>query len=145
MKNSKPLAIISDLDGTIVKANPLRDPYDLTQVMTDEPIMRIIHLMYGLRDLYMGNAEFLFVTARGTRGQDETQDGLTEHVGEPYKLFMRDERDDSEDHLMKADTYVRKIQDFYDVHYVFEDNLECVAMWRSFGLTTLAVSELCLG
>lgn len=53
----------------------------------------------------------------------------------PDEIFMRRAKDFSKDWEVKKEIWQTQIRPFYEVLGVFEDRADCVAMWRSFGLT----------
>lgn len=83
----------------------------------------------------------LIVTARNEEFRQQTVDWINQHIGiKNYKLLMRNkqESDDSTpDVEVKRRIFNEKIYGRFDVLAAFDDKLENVQLWRSFGITGL--------
>lgn len=147
---SKPLAIVSDIDGTLaVRTHERPDPYAMELVGLDAPNQPIVDLLKILR--YNYSAQVILVTARenidfhGTNTYDETAKWLNRY-GIPWDvMLMRAAKDYRNDAELKREFYVKHIEPYYDVKYVLDDRdsdeAPVVRMWRSLGLTCLAVAD----
>lgn len=138
MKKKK--AIIVDMDGTIcenVTGRPWYGEGAADGMMTDAPYTDIINMLRTYLENY--EMQLLILT-----GRNDTKDvraatlaWLETNWFYPDKLFMRKPGDYSKTAAFKEKTYVEKIEPYYDVIMVFEDNNACVQMFRDKGLLVL--------
>lgn len=139
MKKKKK-AIIVDMDGTIcenVTGRPWYGEGAADGMMTDAPYTDIINMLRTYLENY--EMQLLILT-----GRNDTKDvraatlaWLETNWFYPDKLFMRKPGDYSKTAAFKEKTYVEKIEPYYDVIMVFEDNNACVQMFRDKGLLVL--------
>ncbi len=138
MKKKK--AIIVDMDGTIcenVTGRPWYGEGAADGMMTDAPYTDIINMLRTYLENY--EMQLLILT-----GRNDTKDvraatlaWLETNWFYPDKLFMRKPGDYSKTAAFKEKTYVEKIEPYYNVIMVFEDNNACVQMFRDKGLLVL--------
>lgn len=136
----KKKAIIVDMDGTIcenVTGRPWYGEGAADGMMTDAPYTDIINMLRTYLENY--EIQLLILT-----GRNDTKDvraatlaWLETNWFYPDKLFMRKPGDYSKTAAFKEKTYVEKIEPYYDVVMVFEDNNACVQMFRDKGLIVL--------
>lgn len=136
----KKKAIIVDMDGTIcenVTGRPWYGEGAADGMMTDAPYTDIINMLRTYLENY--EMQLLILT-----GRNDTKDvraatlaWLETNWFYPDKLFMRKPGDYSKTAAFKEKTYVEKIEPYYDVIMVFEDNNACVQMFRDKGLLVL--------
>lgn len=136
----KKKAIIVDMDGTIcenVTGRPWYGEGAADGMMTDAPYTDIINMLRTYLENY--EIQLLILT-----GRNDTKDvraatlaWLETNWFYPDKLFMRKPGDYSKTVAFKEKTYVEKIEPYYDVVMVFEDNNACVQMFRDKGLIVL--------
>lgn len=136
----KKKAIIVDMDGTIcenVTGRPWYGEGAADGMMTDAPYTDIINMLRTYLENY--EIQLLILT-----GRNDTKDvraatlaWLETNWFYPDKLFMRKPGDYSKTAAFKEKTYVEKIEPYYDVVMVFEDNNACVQMFRDKGLLVL--------
>lgn len=136
----KKKAIIVDMDGTIcenVTGRPWYGKGAADGMMTDAPYTDIINMLRTYLENY--EIQLLILT-----GRNDTKDvraatlaWLETNWFYPDKLFMRKPGDYSKTAAFKEKTYVEKIEPYYDVVMVFEDNNACVQMFRDKGLIVL--------
>lgn len=132
---SKPKAIIVDIDGTLAKMNN-RSPYDYSKVDTDilnKPI-------YDLVDLYrMTGREVLIVSGRDGSCRKITEKWLTDNYVFYTEFFMREVGNREKDDIIKNRIFNEHIRNNYNVEIVIDDRDRCIRMWRNLGLTCLQV------
>lgn len=136
-KNTIGNTIIVDIDGTLAHNDGHREWYDGTKVINDKPIWPIINIV---NTYFEKGYNILVVSGReGTevcRGQ--TAKWLDEYI-KYHELFMRSEKDNREDSIIKKEIYDAHIKDRYDVEFVLDDRDQVVKLWRELGLKCLQV------
>ena len=145
---SKPEAVIFDLDGTLAHANE-RGWFEYKEVIFDsvDQIVARSLILYQERGF-----KIIILTAR----ENKTFDGpilncinvleLTElwlkENKIPYDyIFMREEFDSRKDSPVKLDLFDKHIRDNFNVQLVFEDRDKPVELFRSLGIKTYQVQE----
>lgn len=66
---------------------------------------------------------------------------MRKHNLVPDFLFMRADKDQRKDSLVKAEIFHRDIEPYFDVRYVVDDRPQVVDMWRDLGLPVMAVRD----
>ncbi len=134
-------AIICDLDGTIAIHNG-RSPFDYMKCETDsvnQPVADIVKMFAA------SAYTILYVSGRESICREQTINWLRIKglplVGEQHKLFMRKERDNRKDNIVKLEIFDGYIRNHYNVSFVLDDRDQVVKMWRGLGLTCLQVAE----
>ena len=137
---------IVDIDGTLALRDG-RDPYDYESAWQDVPndrVIRVVKLLSsaGCTIVYFTGREER--SSRGTSTRCVTQNWLNEHVGVPGTLYMRSERDNRKDSVVKAEMLHQLLgemqSDKSSVLCVIDDRQQVVDMWRSEGLLCLDVA-----
>lgn len=135
-----PMAIITDLDGTLaifeyLSGLKLRSPYDASKADLDiicKPVAEALRAFFNL------GYEIIFVSGREDKFRKPTEAFLrncSEQFGFTYdKLFMRQTNDYRKDTEIKSEIYEREILGKYNVLAVFDDRKSVLKMWRSKGL-----------
>ena len=137
MLNNK--AIIVDVDGTIahrVGDNP-RDPYDMTRVVEDEydPIIG------GITQIYReAGFDIIVVSARTEEAREGTIQFMVNNDFEFDALFMRQNKDNRKDSIVKTEIFQNDIAGNWDIEFVLDDRDQTVEAWRELGLKTLQVA-----
>jgi hypothetical protein len=135
---NKTPAIISDLDGTLIKMCH-RDIHDAKKAYGDMPIPHIKEML----EMYHNNYTIIFVTGRNEQYRDVTEKWIANNMiyGFSYILYMRPFGDKREDTEIKTEIYNQNIKDNYDVKFVLEDRDRCVCEWRRIGVPCLQVAD----
>ena len=145
----KKTAIICDLDGTLCDTSHrlhfITDPkkkkdWDAFYAgMVDDPINiwcdTIVHLAS------QNGIAILYVTGRPDTYCGVTLNWLRQHDCPINGLYMRKEKDNREDSVVKKEIYETQLKDNYDVLFCLEDRSQVVKMWRSLGLVCLQCQE----
>ncbi|MBD2753557.1 phosphatase domain-containing protein [Spirosoma validum] len=154
-----PRCILVDIDGTVAdKGDQIhggrihggRSPFDWHRVGEDTPKWPIINLVKAMR---ASGYAIVFFSGRDAVCRFETTVWLNEHFGwqsestaaEPtagsdYELFMRSEKDNRKDSIIKQELFERHILGRYYVEFVVDDRQQVVDMWRrTLGLTCVQV------
>jgi len=134
-----PNAILCDLDGTLaLRGN--RNPYDASTCEEDQINPAVQQIIEASTSVFYGDA-LLLVSGRSEQYRPETQRWLKAHGISYAALYMRPEGDNRKDVVVKQELYEQHIAGKYNVKFVLDDRNQCVALWRSLGLTALQVAD----
>jgi predicted kinase len=137
-KPGTPYAVLVDIDGTVALKGA-RSPFDETRVHEDRPNVPVIEVV---RQESAAGKRVIFMSGRTDACRAATEEWLRVHFGVPWEaLHMRPAGDTRKDSVVKRELFDRHVRDRYDVRRVYDDRDQVVAMWRSLGLTCLAVAE----
>lgn len=132
---TKPKAIIVDIDWTIAKMTT-RDPYTYNEeLMTDVPRREIINIVNMYRDNWY---KILIFTWRKEEWDVWTKLRLKEHNVDFDVFECRKELDDRADTIIKKE-FFNKYKDNYNIELCIDDRDWVVAMYRAMWLTVLQV------
>lgn len=136
----KQKVIICDIDGTVALRGD-RGPYDWSRVGEDKPNWPVIQTLAALQWFHYWPV--VFVSGRMEQCRKATEKWLNEHVDsrEPWHLFMRQDKDNRSDVIVKREIYCRDIEPHFDVRLVFDDRNSVVKMWRELGLPCMQVAD----
>lgn len=159
---SKPKAILCDLDGTLSHRAILKHPqphmrsyfdtkeYDLDDI---DPFLQPVLESIMLRPKSPETPRIIFVSGRKTATRDDTLRFLDRafypfRLGTDYELLMRDEtvdrhdgKDDPDDRV-KYRVFDEYIRNNYNVLGVFDDRKRVVALWEALGLRVANMGSL---
>ena len=135
-----PKCVLVDIDGTVAQMDGRR-AYDWHRVREDKPKWNVINLVKSLKN---HGYRIIFFSGRDGVCHADTSAWLTRHFGwhenADFRLFMRAEKDQRKDSIVKKELFGRHIQGKYFVEMVIDDRDQVVAMWRKeLGLTCLQV------
>lgn len=137
-KPGTPPAVLVDIDGTVALKGA-RSPFDETRVHEDRPNLPVIE---AVRQEHATGQRVIFMSGRTDACRGATEEWLRVHVGVPWEaLHMRPAGDMRKDSVVKRELFDAHVREHYDVRRVYDDRGQVVAMWRSLGLTCLAVAE----
>lgn len=134
--NTKPSAIIVDIDGTLAKMNG-RSPYDWHRVGEDSvnnPVASIVGWACDYKQ------KIIVMSGRDAICRPETMKWLENNCLTPDLLLMRQEKDQRKDNIVKAELFDQYVRHNYNVKFVLDDRNQVVDMWRAMGLTCLQVA-----
>lgn len=136
----KQKVIICDIDGTVA-LRVHRGPYDWGRVSQDSPNWPVIQTLECV-SLAM-QRPVVFVSGRKERCREATEAWIEDHIDtwDPWVLFMRQDKDDRSDVIVKREIYCRDIEPRFDVRLVFDDRNSVVKMWRELGLPCMQVAD----
>jgi len=131
-------AIMVDIDGTIATMTGRR-PFEWHRVGEDQPNMFVLDTVLALTNIR--NGHIVFMSGRDAVCRTETEQWLKRHFGLmiPYDLFMRTERDQRPDWIVKREMYMSHVYPRYQITHVFDDRQAVVRMWNAIGLNVLQV------
>ncbi len=138
---SLPAAFLVDLDGTIAHNGGHRGFFDWAKVGDDEPVSAIIEIVKGMK---AAGLQPIYVSGRDAVCYAETYDWIADHVDErdQITLFMRAERDQRKDSIIKLEIFDREIRNNYNVRFCLDDRNQVVRAYRDvLGLTVLQVRD----
>lgn len=135
-----PKCVLVDIDGTVAQMNG-RMAYDWKRVSEDKPKWNVINVVKSLKN---HGYRIIFFSGRDSACHTDTSAWLTQHFGWQegldFQLFMRKEKDQRKDSIVKREMFDTHIRDQYFVEMVIDDRDQVVAMWRKeLGLTCLQV------
>jgi phosphoglycolate phosphatase-like HAD superfamily hydrolase len=149
---SRALAIIVDLDGTLCNAKhrlhhiekKLKDWVAFfTAAKDDVPNRWCIELIRAFGRI--PGYSILFVTGRGEEDRKLTQDWLDKNIPasimDASTLFMRPAANNEKDTVVKAKIFAEKIEPFFDVVFAVEDRGSIVKMWRELEVPCLQCDD----
>lgn len=138
-KDSKPLAIICDIDGTVALLGD-RNPHDASTALEDalnHPVANVLEV-YSHQTLF--DVRLIMLTGRSEKYRDVTEQWLQKYGITHYEhLYMRGAEDRRKDYEVKREVYENDIAPRYDVLFVLEDRDQVVKMWREIGVTCFQV------
>jgi len=129
-------AIIVDIDGTLAKKGD-RGIFDWKKVEVDTlniPVARLVEAMkrFGYK--------IILLSGRDSLCRPETERWLKANSVEYDHLFMRVEKDNRKDSIIKEELYRQNIEGKFHVEFVLDDRDQVVEMWRkTLGLICLQV------
>ena len=134
----RPNAVVVDIDGTICTRCD-RDPFDLTRVGGDLPIIDTLRVVQGMEHQYA----IVYLTARGEESREETSRWLDKHDLSSWfrPLFMRARGDRRDDEVIKREIYEEQIKPHYNVKIALDDNPHVIKMWRDLGVLGWQVAD----
>lgn len=136
-----PKAILVDIDGTVAKMNGKRGPFEWHRVGEDD-----FHevVMLSVLGLYAAGYKVIFLSGRDSICQGETCEWIGRsplNVIEGWDIFMRAEKDQRKDTVVKRELFDAHVRGKYDVHVVFDDRPSVARMWRDLGLNVIQIGN----
>ncbi|WP_159795737.1 phosphatase domain-containing protein [Puerhibacterium puerhi] len=132
---SKPPAIIVDLDGTLAHNVTGREFFGkgLERVYEDDVDPNVNFVV----NAFFGDAEVIFMSGRNESARDETERWLTEKADwwpDEYRLFMRADGDYRPDFIVKAELFDKHVRHEFNVKLALDDRDQVVNLWRGMGI-----------
>ena len=134
---SKPKAIIVDIDGTLTIIGKHRGPFDWDKVGYDIPKPVIIELVRR----YSLDHQIIILTGREEIARDETVTWLNNHNISWHKLLMRPDNDFRRGDILKEEIFWSEIAPYYNVQFALEDTPKIIRLWQSIGVEVLALGN----
>lgn len=136
-----PETFLCDLDGTLASADH-RDVYDYSLVSTDMPNESTVTVVNSLLD---SGHNVVFMSGREDVCYHDTMKWLQKHLKFPEGisplLYMRKERDNRPDVIVKVELFNTFIRGQFNMIGVFDDRPSVCRMWRDMGLKVLQVGD----
>lgn len=142
----KPAAFLVDIDGTLAHMRKYRGPFDWHKVHLDDVDDVIAFVVDAIRH----GSEFtegangdpikvIVMSGRDESSRVKTEDWLDRHGIWFDQLYMRPEKDQRKDNIIKEELFNAYVRDNYDVRFVLDDRNQVVDMWRAKGIKCLQV------
>lgn len=135
--NTKPTAVIVDIDGTLAHNDGHRSFYDYSQVMGDKPVWHVIDAANGLNTVH----HTIVVSGRKAECREDTEAWLLVHGIQYDEFYMRADGDDRADTIVKMEILRDKIAPKYEVIAAIDDRPSVCEMWRKVGIPTFQVGD----
>ena len=135
--NTKPTAVIVDIDGTLAHNDGHRSFYDYTQVMGDKPVWHVIDAANGLNTTH----HTIVVSGRKAECREDTEAWLLAHGIQYDEFYMRADGDDRADTIVKMEILRDKIAPHYEVIAAIDDRPAVCEAWRKMGIPTFQVGD----
>lgn len=138
-KSNLPDAIIVDIDGTAALNQGVRDYYDMSRVIEDDPNVPVLDV---IRLEHKAGTKILIVSGRDDIAMEDTKFWLNSHTVPFDSLHMRITGDKRRDVVIKKEIYENEIKKKYNVKYAFDDRPCVCRMWRELGITVFQVQDI---
>ena len=135
--NTKPTAVIVDIDGTLAHNDGHRSFYDYTQVMGDKPVWHVIDAANGLNTVH----HTIVVSGRKAECREDTEAWLLTYGIQYDEFYMREDGDDRADTIVKMEILRDKIAPVFDVIAAIDDRPSVCEAWRKMGIPTFQVGD----
>lgn len=133
-----PHAVIVDIDGTLAKMTD-RSPFDWHRVGEDNPVPAVIAAVSAA---FQAGNKIIVMSGRDSSCRYETLEWLIKHLSKvsDFDLFMRPEKDNRRDDLIKVELFNNHVRNKFHVEYVLDDRDQVIRAWRKLGLNTFQVA-----
>jgi hydroxymethylpyrimidine pyrophosphatase-like HAD family hydrolase len=128
--------VIVDIDGTVAERTN-RSAYDYSKVSDDAPKPEVIEVV---NSLWRAGHKIYFISGRKAVCFADTYKWLTENCPPFVKLYMREDKDNRSDAIIKQEIFENNFNK-EDILCVIDDRQRVVDMWRSIGLVCLQVDH----
>jgi shikimate kinase len=129
-------AFVFDIDGTLSINNSGRSPYDWKRVGEDDVNMPVKMTLDALREQ---GWPIVICTGRDAVCRTETMEWLEKHDIEYDSLYMRLEKDNRKDAVVKEEMW-REISKHVNILAIFDDRQQVVDHGRALGLKVFQVA-----
>jgi len=132
-----PKALIVDIDGTLAYMID-RTPFEYHKAIGDGVHYHILDIVKKYK---ADDYRIILLSGRDEDCKDVTLEWLmTNDI--PYDdLFMRTNKDNRRDSIVKRELFDANVKDKYNILFVLDDRNQVVQMWRELGLKCLQVAE----
>lgn len=141
---SKPSAILCDIDGTVADHEGIRSPFDWSKVGKDKLRTEIADMVkgYANADRCPLGKPIVFLSGRDGSCYKETMEWLEDHFYEQeFVLFMREAGDTRKDYIIKEELFWKHVEPNWNIKAVFDDRPQVVRLWHRLKLTNV----ICVG
>lgn len=135
--NTKPTAVIVDIDGTLAHNDGHRSFYDYSKVLDDKPVWPVIDAANGLNTIH----HTVVVSGRKAECREDTEAWLHKHGVQYDALYMRADEDDRADTIVKMEILRDKIAPEFEVIAAIDDRPAVCEAWRKMGIPTFQVGD----
>ncbi len=127
-KRSIKHAIIVDLDGTLAIFEGVRQWHEFDKVEKDLLREGVAVIIRNYKN------DVIIISGRPKSCQEQTKRWLKKNKIKYSFLYMRDNKDDRPDLVVKKEIYEKCVKPFYKIDFVLDDRNSVVEMWRELGL-----------
>lgn len=138
---TKPKAIIVDVDGTVADMKDYRGPFQWDLVDLDEPRWFVIDMVRNYSNM---GYQIIFVSGRSDVCFDLTKEWLDRYVGVSYyhDLIMRKEGDFRKDAEIKEEIFWTHLADRYNIVAAIDDRPMMIRRWHELKIpNVIAVAD----
>ena len=135
--NTKPTAVIVDIDGTLAHNDGHRSFYDYSKVLGDKPVWHVIDAANGLNTIH----HTIVVSGRKAECREDTEAWLLMHGIQYDEFYMRADGDDRADTIVKMEILRDKIAPEFEVIAAIDDRPAVCEAWRKVGIPTFQVGD----
>ena len=129
-------AAIVDVDGTVAYMGNHRGPFEWDKVSQDLPRKEIIYMVRGL---YESGYRIIFLSGRDGICYNDTHKWLKRHVGFPFELHMRPEKDFRKDFVVKEELFW-PLTEKWNICLAIDDRPQVLRLWEELGIPTVNVN-----
>ena len=135
---TKPKAILLDVDGTAMHISSERGPFEWDKVLLDEPNLPVVETVKALRAM---DYKVIVMSGRDSISKEDTIWSLNEAGIEFDEIFMRAEADSRPDWQVKGELFDAHIRNNYNIIFCLDDRDQVVDFYRkTLGLTVFQVN-----
>ena len=135
-----PTAIIVDVDGTIARKSPERGYFDWKKVGLDSVREQIAGIVRGLGDDY----HIVILSGRDAICRQESCDWLRKNLIFYDEIYMREEKDNRKDTIIKEELFWSHVAPYYNVVSVIDDRPCMIRLWYELGIeNVISVGNPC--
>jgi hypothetical protein len=129
--------IIVDIDGTLAIRGD-RSPYDWSRV-SEDTINKAVRLIVNSYHEVNPDRDIFIFSGRDGNCFPDTEKWLHQNFVIFDHLYLRPEKNQEKDSIIKERMFNDHILGKYEVDFVLDDRDQVVKLWRSLGLTCLQV------
>lgn len=130
-----PKAVIFDIDGTLAHSDG-RSMYDWEKVGEDHVDEAVATLLDMYRDR---GVNIIIMSGRDSACREITETWLSVNEISYEHLYMRKEKDDRKDTIVKKELWEEHVKGKYDVEAVYDDRRCMTRLWASLGLKVFSL------
>lgn len=134
---SKPTAILLDVDGTAMKMSSDRSPFDWHKVLLDTPNTPVVE---AVKAFQAAGHKIIVMSGRDEICKEDTLLQLADAGIIVEAIFMRPAGDERKDNLVKDELFNSYVRDEYNILFALDDRDQVVDHYRQkLGLTVFQV------
>lgn len=137
--DTRPKAIIVDVDGTVADMAGQRGAFEWGKVHLDLPRKEIIEMVDGYNDR---DYQVIICSGRSDECFTATQQWLYDNRVPCNRLFMRKEGDFRKDNAVKEEIFWTSIAPYYNVRAAIDDRPQMIRLWHELKIpNVIAVAD----
>ena len=131
-------AYIVDIDGTLAHNTGGRSFFDYTRVLEDSVDVNVRDVV---NSLYFEGNTIIILSGRESYAKKDTEEWLKKNGVHYNHIFMRKEKDNREDSVIKKELFDNHIADVYNVKGWFDDRISVSNFVFNYGITLFRVGN----